>query len=65
VLELPLEECSIKVSAGGPGDADGDADLPIWAGTVPLAETWCDPIPADDLSPELASVPDYIRRWRR
>jgi nitroimidazol reductase NimA-like FMN-containing flavoprotein (pyridoxamine 5'-phosphate oxidase superfamily) len=65
VLELPLDECSVKISAGGPDDADGDTDLPIWAGTVPLAETWCDPVPADDLSPEFASVPDYIRRWRR
>lgn len=65
MLELPLDECSIKISAGGPDDTEGDADLPIWAGTVPLAETWCDPVPADDLSPEFASVPDYIRRWRR
>jgi len=65
VLELGLEECSVKVSAGGPADAEGDAALPIWAGTVPLGESWCDPVPADDLSPEFASVPAYIRRWRR
>jgi uncharacterized protein len=65
VLELPLDECSVKISEGGPDDADGDTDLPVWAGTVPLAETWCDPVPAGDLSPEFASIPDYIRRWRR
>jgi nitroimidazol reductase NimA-like FMN-containing flavoprotein (pyridoxamine 5'-phosphate oxidase superfamily) len=65
VLELGLDECSVKISQGGPDDADGDADLPAWAGTVPLAETWCDPVPAGDLAPEFASVPEYIRRWRR
>jgi len=65
VLELGLEECSVKVSAGGPDDAEGDAALPVWAGTVPLGESWCDPVPADDLSPEFASAPEYIRRWRR
>jgi hypothetical protein len=65
VLELPLEECSAKVSEGGPDDADGDADLPVWAGHVPLAEKWCDPVPADDLSAEHATIPDYVRAWRR
>lgn len=65
VLELGLDECSVKVSTGGPDDATGDAALPVWAGTVPLGESWCDPVPADDLSPEFASVPEYIRRWRR
>lgn len=65
VLELGLEECSVKVSAGGPDDADGDAELPIWAGTVPLGESWFDPVPAPDLSPAYASAPEYIRRWRR
>ena len=65
VLELPLAVCSGKGSAGGPVDDAGDAGLPVWAGTVPLAETWCDPVPAEDLSPEFASVPEYIRRWRR
>lgn len=65
VLELPLAECSVKASAGGPEDDADDTGLPVWAGTVPLAETWCDPIPAEDLSPQFASVPEYIRRWRR
>ena len=65
VLELPLAECSVKISSGGPDDDTADVGLPVWAGTVPLAETWCDPVPADDLSPRFATVPDYIRRWRR
>jgi len=65
VLELSLEECSLKVSEGGPDDGEQDATLPVWAGTVPLAESWCDPVPAGDLSPGYESIPDYIRRWRR
>jgi nitroimidazol reductase NimA-like FMN-containing flavoprotein (pyridoxamine 5'-phosphate oxidase superfamily) len=65
VLELPLEECSVKVSAGGPDDDEQDAGLPVWAGTVPLAESWREPVPAEDLAAEFGSVPDYIRRWRR
>jgi hypothetical protein len=65
VLELPLEECSAKVSAGGPDDDERDLGLPVWAGHVPLAESWRDPVPADNLSAEYANVPDYIRTWRR
>lgn len=65
VLELPITECSVKVSEGGPDDAAGDVGLPVWAGFVPLAETWCDPVPAEDLPPQLAAAPEYIRRWRR
>jgi nitroimidazol reductase NimA-like FMN-containing flavoprotein (pyridoxamine 5'-phosphate oxidase superfamily) len=65
VLELGLEECSLKVSEGGPDDAEPDVGLPVWAGTVPLAETWCDPVPAEDLAAEFESVPEYLRRWRR
>jgi nitroimidazol reductase NimA-like FMN-containing flavoprotein (pyridoxamine 5'-phosphate oxidase superfamily) len=65
VLELPLEECSAKVSEGGPDDDERDLGLPIWAGHVPLAESWSDPVPADDLQAEFTRVPDYIRSWRR
>jgi nitroimidazol reductase NimA-like FMN-containing flavoprotein (pyridoxamine 5'-phosphate oxidase superfamily) len=65
VLELGLEEGSLKVSAGGPDDGESDGGLPVWAGAVPLAETWCDPVPAEDLAAEFESVPGYIRRWRR
>ena len=65
VLELPLDECSLKISAGGPDDDEQDANLPVWAGTVPLAESWCDPVPAGDLPAGSETIPDYIRRWRR
>jgi len=65
VLELPLAECSAKISAGGPDDNEQDIGLPVWAGHVPLAESLREPVPADDLSPEYATVPEYVRAWRR
>jgi nitroimidazol reductase NimA-like FMN-containing flavoprotein (pyridoxamine 5'-phosphate oxidase superfamily) len=64
VLRLSLAEASVKVSEGDPDDLPEDMDLPIWAGVVPLCETWCDPVPSADLRTPI-DVPDYIRDWRR
>ncbi|NUU20385.1 MAG: pyridoxamine 5'-phosphate oxidase family protein [Streptomycetaceae bacterium] len=64
VLALPLDEASVKVSAGAPDDDATDLDTPVWAGTVPLGETFYDPVPAPDLRFDLP-VPDYVRAWRR
>lgn len=64
VVALPLDEASVKVSAGPPGDPPADAALPIWAGVVPLREQLGTPVPAPDLAPGIA-VPGYLRRWRR
>ena len=37
VLELPLDEVSVKVRAAGPGEsADDGEDHSVWAGVVPL-----------------------------
>lgn len=62
VLSLPLEEWSLKVSAGHPEDAEDDLDRPVWAGTVPLQHVWGRPVPAPGLSPDL-DVPAAIARW--
>ncbi|MGV9775375.1 pyridoxamine 5'-phosphate oxidase family protein [Streptosporangium sp. NPDC003464] len=60
VLAISLEEASVKVSAGPPGDGDGpDAELGLWAGVLPLATTWLPPV-ADPLLPEGVTVPDHI-----
>ena len=58
---LSLEEASVKVSASPPADNDEDLDLPVWAGVVPLKESWGDPIDA----PTDPQVPDYVRTWTR
>lgn len=36
VVAVPLQEWSVKVSAGPPDDAPEDVALPVWAGTLPL-----------------------------
>jgi nitroimidazol reductase NimA-like FMN-containing flavoprotein (pyridoxamine 5'-phosphate oxidase superfamily) len=66
VLALPIEEASTKIRTGPPGDGDSpDAALPIWAGTVPIAAAWGDPVPAPGLRsgvPVPASVRALLAR---
>jgi uncharacterized protein len=65
VLALPIKEASAKVRAGGPSDGDGpDADLPVWAGVVPLRRSWGEPEP-DPLIPPDVLVPPSVRRLLR
>jgi hypothetical protein len=64
VLNLPLEEWSLKVSAGHPEDTPGDLDRAVWAGTVPLRHVWDTPVPAPDL-PAGVPVPAAISGWPR
>lgn len=45
VLRLPLAEAAAKIRRGGPIDAAGDLDRPVWAGVVPLAATAGTPRP--------------------
>jgi hypothetical protein len=46
VLAMGLGEASVKISAGYPDDGEGpDADLPVWAGRVPLHHVWGAPEP--------------------
>ncbi len=64
VLALPLTETSVKVSDGPPDDVPEDVELPIWAGNVPIAETFGRPVDAPDLRFDVP-VPDYVKRWTR
>jgi uncharacterized protein len=63
VLALPLDEVSVKVSAGGPDDDPQDVDRPVWAGRVPLREVFGDPQP--DEAGAAHPVPAYLERWTR
>jgi nitroimidazol reductase NimA-like FMN-containing flavoprotein (pyridoxamine 5'-phosphate oxidase superfamily) len=64
VLSLPLSETSVKVSDGPPEDQADDLSLPIWAGNVPIVESFGRPISAPDLRFP-APVPSYVKRWKR
>lgn len=63
VVALPLNEFSVKVSAGEPDDLPQDKDLPIWAGIVPMEHTWGTPRAAADLASGIAP-PAYLDQWR-
>ena len=63
VLSLPLDEWSVKVSAGPPDDAEDDLDRPVWAGVVPLLpQQPGPPVDAPDLRGE-HRVPPYVEHW--
>jgi uncharacterized protein len=62
VLELPLEEWSVKVSDDDPEDPDEDRALDIWAGVLPARTVYDAPQPAADLRPGIP-VPASVTRW--
>ena len=64
VVALPIESATAKLRAGPPGDDDEDYSLPIWAGVIPIQQTFG--APEDD--PRLTDgvpAPDYITGYRR
>ncbi len=51
VLRMDIVEASAKAREGGPVDDEEDLGLPMWAGVLPCALTWGEPV-ADALLPE-------------
>jgi len=45
VLAIDIEEASAKIRTGPPGDDKPDYELPIWAGVLPIQQTYGTPIP--------------------
>jgi uncharacterized protein len=64
VLALPLEEVSAKVRTGGPIDDEGDYNLPVWAGVLPLSTSVKSPEP-DPQRKNDPPVPEYLRNYLR
>jgi nitroimidazol reductase NimA-like FMN-containing flavoprotein (pyridoxamine 5'-phosphate oxidase superfamily) len=65
VLALPLDEASAKISTGGPDDGESDdAELPVWAGHVPLRLVADEPVPCPHLRPGVP-VPPEIAAYGR
>jgi nitroimidazol reductase NimA-like FMN-containing flavoprotein (pyridoxamine 5'-phosphate oxidase superfamily) len=60
VLSLPIDDWSLKVSAGWPEDEDDDVAGPAWAGVVPLHEVYGAPLGAPDLRAGI-DVPASVR----
>jgi uncharacterized protein len=60
LLALPLDEASVKIRTGPPDDGDTpDAALGLWAGELPLAASWQDPV-SDPALPPGIGVPAHI-----
>jgi uncharacterized protein len=61
LLAMPLDEASVKVRCGPPDDGDSpDAALGLWAGELPLASFWQQPVP-DPALPPGTGVPRHIQ----
>jgi nitroimidazol reductase NimA-like FMN-containing flavoprotein (pyridoxamine 5'-phosphate oxidase superfamily) len=60
VLSLPIDDWSLKISAGWPEDEDEDVAGPAWAGVVPAREVFQAPEAAPDLR-EGIEVPPSVR----
>lgn len=50
-VRFTIEEASAKTRSGPPKDAPGDMDLKVWAGVIPITQTFGEPIPDPDLRP--------------
>ncbi|MFI9153990.1 pyridoxamine 5'-phosphate oxidase family protein [Streptomyces sp. NPDC053367] len=62
LLAVSLEEASVKIRTGAPDDGTGpDAELGLWAGTLPLTTVWGAPVPDPVLPPD-TPVPAHIAR---
>lgn len=61
LLELSLEEASVKVRTGMPEDDEGQG-TGVWSGVVPVSLSAGDPIPADEESAGLP-VPESVKAF--
>lgn len=61
VLELPIEEASLKKRTGGASDDDEDLALDVWAGVVPVDLVAGAPVPNGDLRDDVAASPSLAQ----
>jgi nitroimidazol reductase NimA-like FMN-containing flavoprotein (pyridoxamine 5'-phosphate oxidase superfamily) len=61
VLEMAVEEWTLKVSDGWPEDSDSDIAGSSWAGVLPRIVSYDDAVPAPDLPAGIAR-PDSVQR---
>jgi uncharacterized protein len=62
ILVLPIDEASAKVRSGPPQDDERDAELPIWAGEIPLRTVAATPVP-DPLLEAAIPMPASVQRF--
>lgn len=60
LLAMEIAEASVKIRRGDPDDGDSpDADLPVWAGVIPMRSARSAPEPAEGLRPGV-ELPPHI-----
>ena len=64
VVSIKIDEASAKVRTGPPVDDEADYALPIWAGLLPVQETYLHPVRDEHTAEEIA-LPDYIANYSR
>ena len=64
VMRLPIVEGSAKISTGGRDEAPNDVALPIWAGRVPIRLVAGEPVPENNLQPDIPT-PGYATAYTR
>lgn len=64
IIEIPLAEASVKMRTGPPGDDAEDMELDVWAGLIPVATTFGEPIAAPDLK-DAVDLPGYLHNYTR
>jgi hypothetical protein len=64
VLSLALDECSVKIRTGGSDEPEEDQQWPVWAGVLPIHESFGIPVPMVDLDPAI-DVPEHVRKMSR
>lgn len=64
LVELPVEEASVKSRSGPPPDDDADYTLPIWGGELPVCLSVGEPV-GDERLLEGVGVPSHVLAMRR
>jgi nitroimidazol reductase NimA-like FMN-containing flavoprotein (pyridoxamine 5'-phosphate oxidase superfamily) len=64
VIAVDIEEASAKARAGPAIDKREDVDPEKWAGVLPLEISTAEPIPGEDVQPDLP-IPPHVADWRR
>lgn len=65
IVELAIEDWSVKVSTDGPGDDDEDRGTTVWAGVLPVRTVIDAPVPDHDVPDAVPVPPSVIERVRR
>ena len=62
ILAMEIEEASVKVRQGPPGDKASDLDWEVWGGELPIRQV-VGPLVADQNVPADMETPDYSAAW--